>query len=73
VGLVIEEHRTADSERPSHLLKKATTPVHVSSKPREGASLAQFALEPHQTSLTAFNPLFPGRSYQRAPHRQVTH
>ena len=39
----MQEHQTADPERRFHLLRKASTSVHVSSKLREGALLAQFA------------------------------
>ncbi len=55
----MQEYETADPERRSHLLKKTSTPIHVPFKPREGTLLAQFALEPHQTSLTTLNPPSP--------------
>jgi len=38
----MQEHQTADPERRSHLLRKASTSVHVSSKLGEGTLLAQF-------------------------------
>ena len=45
----MQEHQPADPERRSHLLRKASTSVHVSSKLREGA----LRLSSHRTPLTA--------------------
>jgi hypothetical protein len=48
----MQEHQTAYPERRSHLLRKASTSVHVSSKLREGALLR----------------LFPGLNFHIADH-----